>query len=465
MPIAQFSGLASGIDSKALIDAIIEAKETVNKKRQEEIDYLTSQNEAFSTLNTKILALDKLIDPFRTSNAGGISKKSTSSDATVATAVVGSNAINASYSLTVTSVADAAIGSYNQTYTATTDAISTTASGTATILVGLAGDQISIDVAVTQNVTTLAQFVDAINADPDANGRVSASIVNVGTSASPSYKVVINTLQQGTAKGTIAVSQVGGLTELDTSNATVRQATNAVFSISGITGTITRDSNTVSDVIPGMTFTLSKVGSATISVSNDSESTADKIQEIVDAYNDIVKYISDNDTVVQDPNSRDKSVTYGTLAKTRTDNDFLGQFRTAIAAAVASGGTTVRTMADLKVSTNRDGTLSFDKEKFIEQVSADSNGATEVLNNFSDSISGISGILYQFTKLEGYIDISERANRTKIETLQESIANLERLNNDYRNSLTLRFANLEKITAQFQAKQSQLSSILSGLGN
>ena len=122
-------------------------------------------------------------------------------------------------------------------------------------------------------------------------------------------------------------------------------------------------------------------------------------------------------------------------------------------------------MADLKVSTNRDGTLSFDKEKFIEQVSADSNGATEVLNNFSDSISGISGILYQFTKLEGYIDISERANRTKIETLQESIANLERLNNDYRNSLTLRFANLEKITAQFQAKQSQLSSILSGLGN
>lgn len=463
MPIAQFSGLASGIDSKALIDAIIEAKEQVNKKRQEEIDYLTSQNDALTTLNTKLLALDELFDPFRTSNAGGVSKKSTSSDATVATAVVGSSAINASYSLTVSSVADAAVGSYNQAYAATTDAISTVASGTATILVGTGGDQISIDVAITQNVTTVQQFVDAINNDPDANGRVSASIVNVGTTASPSYKVVINTLQQGTAKGTLAVSQVGGITELDTANATIDQATNAQFSISGITGTITRDTNTVQDVIPGMTFTLSKTGTATISVSNDAESTADRIQEIVDAYNDIVKYIAENDTVVQNPNSRDKSITYGSLAKTKTDNDFLSQFRAAMAAVSADSGTNVRTVADLKISTNRDGTLSFDKEKFIEQVGADSIGATEVLNDFADSVSGISGIFYQFTKLEGYIDISERANESKIETLQEAIANLERINEDYRTSLTLRFANLERITAEMQSKQSQLSSVLSGL--
>jgi flagellar hook-associated protein 2 len=463
MPIAQFSGLASGIDSKALIDAIIESKEAVNKKRQAEVDYLTSQNEALNTLNTKLLALDKLFDPFRTSKAGGISKKSTSSDATVATAVVGSNSVNASYSLTVTSVADAAIGSYNQTYSATTDAISTTASGTATILVGLAGNQIQIDVAVTQNVTTIAQFVDAINAHPDASGRVSASIINVGTTASPSYKVVINTLQQGTAKGTIALSQVGGMTELDTANATIDQATNAQFSISGITGTIIRDTNTVQDVIPGMTFTMNKVGTATISVSNDTETTADKIQEIVDAYNDIVKYIAENDTIIQNANSSDKSITYGSLAKTRTDNDFLTQFRTALSSVVADGGTTVRTVADLKIATNRDGTLSFDKEKFTEQAGSDSIGATEVLNDLADSISGITGLLYQFTKLEGYIDISERANKSKIDTLQAAIANLERINADYRNSLNLRFANLERVTAEMQSKQSKLTSILSGL--
>jgi flagellar hook-associated protein 2 len=219
----------------------------------------------------------------------------------------------------------------------------------------------------------------------------------------------------------------------------------------------------VQDVIPGMTFTMNKVGTATISVSNDTETTADKIQEIVDAYNDIVKYIAENDTIIQNANSSDKSITYGSLAKTRTDNDFLTQFRTALSSVVADGGTTVRTVADLKIATNRDGTLSFDKEKFTEQAGSDSIGATEVLNDLADSISGITGLLYQFTKLEGYIDISERANKSKIDTLQAAIANLERINADYRNSLNLRFANLERVTAEMQSKQSKLTSILSGL--
>ncbi|MCB0358950.1 MAG: hypothetical protein KDD44_04925, partial [Bdellovibrionales bacterium] len=111
MPTIQFTGLASGIDSASLIDALVEARESTNELRRAEIEFLQGENDSLEELNTKILTLNDLIDQFRTVNGGGLSKKTTSSDSTVATASAGSNAINSSFTLTVTSVANSATGS------------------------------------------------------------------------------------------------------------------------------------------------------------------------------------------------------------------------------------------------------------------------------------------------------------------------------------------------------------------
>lgn len=460
MPIAQFSGLASGIDSGALIDAIIEAREIRNDLRREDIDFLQSENDALEELNTKLLALDDLVSSFRTSNNGGIAKKATSSDPAVATATVGSNAFNAAYSLDITSVADTATGSFNNSYSSATDVVSA-GSGNVTVTVGTGADQVVLTAAVTGGSTTLTQLANALNADADAEGRAVASVVNIGTDASPDYRLLVTTLETGTAQGTLALAADAGLTELQTS--TIDQATNAVFTISGITGTITRDSNSIDDVISGVTFNVLDTGSTNVTIGNDASKTSDEISQIVETFNEIVQYINENDTVDRVENDRDATNVFGTLAKSRVDNDFLASFRGALLAA-ASSGTEVTSMSELGLSTNRDGTITFDADDFAEAVAADPDGATGVLQDFADSVSGVSGVIFQYTRLNGFIDVAQEANNNEIENLNDAIAALERSTDSQRSTLEKRFANLESITGELQSQQQALSGILAGLG-
>ncbi len=458
MPSIQFSGLASGIDSKSLIDALVKAKEAVNDKHQAEIDHLSGENSALEQLNTKLLALDELISPFRTANSGGIAKKGTSSDPTVATAVVGANSNNASYSLTVTSTANSSTGSFDQGYASTGTYVSTSGSGNVTITVGLASEQKIITVPVTANSTTLQEVVNAINESTDASGRVAASAVNVGTTASPNYQLVLTSLNQGTSKGTLALAADVAITELQAN--TIDPATDAEFSILGINSSITRSSNSVNDVISGITFNFLKNGTSTITVGNDANTTADKIGAIINAYNDIVKYINDNSSINQDSQSSDRSFIFGSLAKTRVDDDFLSVFRGNLAAAESSSGTTATKMSELGISTNRDGTLSFDADAFKTAVSNDPVGAGEVLNSFADLTSGFTGSIYQFTQLQGYIDVAVDSNDDQINNLEETIAQVKRSSEKLRERLLGQFTRLEQITGRLQTQQQALSGIL-----
>lgn len=464
MPIAQFSGLASGIDSASLIDALIEAKLSVNEKRKSEIEFLKSESSALDDFNEKLLALDDLIDPFRTANGGGVAKAATSTDSTVATAVVGSAATNASYSVDVISIANTATASFNETYSGLTDFASTTGSGTVTIIVGTGGNAKTISATVTQNVTTVDQLVTALNSDVDADGRFAASAVNVGTEAAPDYRIVLSSLKSGTDLGQMSISADPSMTEFQSGVTTLEQATDAVFHVDGINGNITRSSNSVSDVLSGVTLQLSKAGSTVISIGNDAQETADKVSEIVTAFNDIVTYIKENNTVTQNANSSDKTNVFGSLAKTRLDDDFIGQFRLNLSAATAASGTAVTSISEIGISTNRDGTLSFDEEDFLDAVAADPLGVTEVLNDFADTTSGVGGMLYQYTRFQGFIDISQTSNQSQIDNLNRSIENLERQADKTRSSLTQRFARLESISAELQSQQGALTSALSSLG-
>ncbi|MCB0322145.1 MAG: flagellar filament capping protein FliD [Bdellovibrionales bacterium] len=460
MPIAQFSGLASGIDSGALIDAIIEARELRNQIRRDEIEFLESENESLEELNTKLLDLDDLISKFRTANGNGVAKKSSSTDPAVATASVGSNAYNATYSLDVSSIADGATGSFNNSYASETAVVSA-GSGDVTLTIGTGGDQVTVSATVTAGVTNLTQLANALNADPDAAGRVVASVVNVGTSGSPDYRLLVTTLESGLDMGTLAMSADAGLTELQTT--TIDQASDAVFTISGITGSITRSSNTVEDVISGVTFNLTDTGSTDIAISNDPDKTADEISQIVEAFNDIVSFVAENDTIERVEDDSDATNVFGSLAKTRLDNDFLAAFRTNLLSA-SSSGTSITSMSQLGLSTNRDGTITFDADDFKEAVDEDPEGVTGVLNNFADSVSGVSGTIFQYTRFSGFIDVAQESNNDQIENLSDAIANLERQTDKQRRTLELRFANLEKITGDLQSQQQALSGILAGLG-
>lgn len=463
MPSVQFSGLASGIDSAALIDSLIEARQITNKFRREEIEQKESSNTALSELKTKLADLDKLLEPFRSASGGGVRKKASSSTTTVATAVAGSNATNSSYAVNVVSTAKSATGSlYNSGgYSALTSVFQAgVGSGNVEITVGQGSEERTISVDVTRGDTTVQEVIDAINSDSEAQGRLSAVAVNTGTTASPNYQIVLNTLEQGESLGTLAV-QLTGLAALNVS--TISQASDAEFSVSGINGNITRSSNTISDVIPGVTLQLATNGTTTVSVGTDADGTTDAMKEIVEAYNDIVEFITTNDAVTIESKSSGNVITRGSLAITNVDDDFLAKFRSDISSATSENGTSATTMSLIGISTNRDGTLSFDEDVFRAAVGSDLTGVSEVMRDFADRSSGVLGTIYQFTKFQGSIDLAITTNNTAIETLNKSIERLERSSGELRNTLNLRFARLERLVGDLQNQQNALSGVLAGL--
>ncbi len=470
MALIQFSGLASGIDSAALIDALVEARESSNELRRSEIEFLNSENDALEELNTKILALNDLVDQFRTINGGGVKKEATTSDATVATAAAGTTAINSSYTLTVSSVANTETANVSNGLSPWTslDSEFDPDSGfdeSLSITVGSGASQFIISVNVaTGSGDTLQDVIDLINNDSNAEGNIVASAVNTGTSSSPNYQLVLQTLNTGTEQGAISIAYTDGAGTgaivVDDASA---DATDAMFTIDGIAGTITRQSNSVSDVISGVTFNLESAGQTTITVSDDADSTGDELQELIDAFNDIVEYVNENDTIQRVESGENATNVFGTLAKTNVDNDIISRFRTELLAASSASGVEVTSMSEIGISTNRDGSLSFDIDEFIEAVNTDSTGVSEVITDFADNVAGTSGVLNQFTKFNGFIDVAQESNSNEIINLNDAIEQLERQTASLRESLTLRFARLEQVTAELQSKESALSGILAGL--
>ena len=86
------------------------------------------------------------------------------------------------------------------------------------------------------------------------------------------------------------------------------------------------------------------------------------------------------------------------------------------------------------------------------------------MNDFADTTSGVGGMIYQYTRFQGLVDIAQTSNQNQIDNLNRSIESLERQTDKIRTSLTQRFARLESISAQLQSQQSALTSALSSLG-
>jgi len=106
MPVINFSGLASGIDSNALIEAISEATRQARVVPHEDrIAELEDTNTSFDELKTKLETLQSLLRDFATIYGGGVIKSASSTDETVLTATAATSASNGTYSLTVNQLA------------------------------------------------------------------------------------------------------------------------------------------------------------------------------------------------------------------------------------------------------------------------------------------------------------------------------------------------------------------------
>ncbi len=470
MALISFSGIASGIDSASLIEALLDQQRQARITPLETaVTELQETNSSLEELSTLLDNLKSSVDIFRVINGGGVAKTGLSSDESILSAAASNSAQTGTYDITVNQLAKNATFSFDDRFSSGDTAINSSindgaadADRTVSFTVGTGGDAENIDIVLT-STTSANDFVQQFNAQSD---KATASLINVGTTASPSYAIMINSDSEGTEDGTITLNSVG--TEVQTAGAgagaftsnQLNQATDLEFTLDGVAGTITRSSNTVSDVVSGVTFTASDVGSATISVGVDSETTRGSLEEFVEAYNEIVAFIAENDTVTRDESGAEVTNIFGPLAGTSLDENIISALRSAFSESSSSGNLAVNTLADLGITTDRDGSLLFDGDVFTEAIGDDPAGTESLLARLGENLGAVDGTIAQFTRFNGLIDQSVFSNTEQISAKQTRISDVEDSLARQEQALTAQFARLEAQIGQLQSQQNALLSLL-----
>lgn len=208
-------------------------------------------------------------------------------------------------------------------------------SGTFTIGAGSA----SASVTVTSGMS-LSDIASAIN-DTSAQSGVTASVVEVSSS---DYVLEVTA---GSADSAIAMSTTSGgvlsslgLTGSDgiTAADVIQKAQPAELTVDGISG-ITRSSNTISDVISGVTLDLTGADAnttVTMTVAPDTGTVTNAIDAFVTAYNNWESFVSENQatnsdgtasssaTLFGDSTLRDASTAIGNAISSMVDDTSLG---------------------------------------------------------------------------------------------------------------------------------------------
>lgn len=465
MSLVNFSGIASGIDSSSLIDAILQQKRKLRITPLQEQQTATQETtDTMKELKTALNDLKDKVDKFRLINGGGIKTGITSSDESVITAKTIGSLSSGTYNMTVSERARNASLSFNDRYSSMTSAAAplindgdSAANRTLTVQVGTGASQESIGIELTSS-TTISDIMESFNSQ---STQATASIINVGTTAVPSYALSFSSKNSGTEKGNLSVSVGSAITAASTfTGNSLSQAKDATLSISGITGTITRSSNTITDLIPGMSLDIGGVGTSTLVVGSDTDATLNSVKDFVSAYNKVVSLIKENDLVTQDNDGSELKNIFGSLSGTSIDESIRDTIRQALSDITSSEGGSTLILADIGLSTERDGTLKLNEDTFKTMLSSNPSGVASLLQNVGDSLGGTGGKIAQFTQFQGIIDKLIQSNDSDVAEKNKQIADIENSLSAEESRLRAQYASLEKNIGAMNSQRNSLARLL-----
>ncbi len=396
-------GIGSGLNNSEIIKAIVDA-ETVADKEKIEKDQAEYENKisAFGVVKSELkdfrLICQALQDVGPSTHIGSSSNTTTATFTNTGT--TNNDDINASLVVSQLATAHSLVsGAVSSTGSLVGEGALTIDFGTFTTS-SSTNDTFSANSSKTSftvnttSTTTLAQLRDAINngvsdSDLDGDNDLTASIMFNGSN----YVLVLKA-NQGAANSIRVTASDSSSTALknafqyNTSDKTLTQsvsASDASFTIDGIS--MTRSSNTVNDLYAGYTLQLLSTNSSAISISATENTTTLEgyMQEFVDAYNQVylnVDALSASGSTLS---------TSGPLVSDSTIRRIQRTLREFSSTSITGYENGPYSLSLLGVSTQRDGTLSFNKNTFKNTVAANSNVVnsffTDVLTTDNSSVS------------------------------------------------------------------------------
>ena len=445
-PLFNISGLASGIDTNSIVSQLmsIERQPQVRLQNQQTVEQARQQ--ALRDVNTRLSNLQDAIAGLRDPGTWADQQSVDSSDPTHITAIRTGGAAAGGYQISVTRLARA------QQLTQGTTASAASADGTLTIAVGSGA---SVDVSLSAG-DSLQAVADKVN----------------GSSGSPVYATVVNGKLVLSSKTTGAANTISvtGSSAADFGFAESQSAQDASYSIDGVSKTST--SNTVTDGLAGVSFTLKGITASPVSITvgapgPDTDAIQSKVQAFIDQYNSTIDFVQSKLTekpVLNATNDADraKGVLYGDSGL----QDLLANLRSAIATPVSGRPSSLAMLSQVGVSTGAAvGTGALNQDSIAGKLTLDSSALTTALtNSFSDvkalftNTSGTGSSLGMGQRLNALVDGMTNATTgiltARINDEQSTIDDLKRQSDDMNVRLTAKEASLR---AQYTAMETALS--------
>jgi flagellar hook-associated protein 2 len=441
--MAGISGIGgSGLDIDSIVTKMVAAEKA---PKQDQLS--ATQSKATAQL-TAIGSLKGAISEFQTalttlnSPTSFQARAVTLSKSDYLTATASTSASVGSYQVTVTQLAGSskvALASVPATSTTTssdnkTSTTSPTTFGKGTLSIKVGDTKLS-DIQVDATNNTLSGIRDAINKAGQSQG-ISASVVNDDSGS----RLVLSSTKTGDGNDiSVAVSGDDGsgkqsLTKLaytpsntdstDPAAAhSLTKAKSAQMTIDGLK--VTSASNTVSNAVDGLSFTLKATTPAdspmTVGVSQDESGVKGNIQKFVDSYNKLMGVIK-TQTSVTKVGDNSAPIT-AALVGDATARGLTTTIRSELSTMQGTGA--VKALADLGITTQKDGTLAIDDTKLSKMVSS----------NFSDLPSFFTGDQGLAARLKGKLDpytmtngILEQRSNSLSDTLKKVDAQTATLN-------------------------------------
>jgi flagellar hook-associated protein 2 len=448
----QAGGLASGIDTNTIVDKIIEAASKPMQQVQKTQAAYSVQISTVANLSDKLKAFRDASDAVAGTGLAPILATSTYSDFTI----TGQAASQGEYSVQVESMARAA-KMRSTSFTSAQDPAAVGATGNL---------QFSIDgtnsVAFDVTDKSLADIAALIN---DNVSQVTASVISTGTG----YRLSVIRKDTGysteTAAEAFQVVQGAGL-----GLATTQEAQNASVYVDGLQ--ITRQTNTITNAIPGVTLNLTAQSNLDTSVNfvRDTSSATTKINSFITAYNDVVTLLNQQ----LRPNA-DTAASNNAMAGTFL-NSLQRDMHNLLTAKVNSTGA-VQTLADLNVSLQDDGTLALDKlafqSKFADMVDANPEAANQI---FTDSTKGLGALVTKLVDrqvegstvtlpdgkklfVDGALNAETKLLQDNIKTLDSTVATWQVRLDQERARLTASFTAMESIISRLNDSSTYLNQL------
>jgi flagellar hook-associated protein 2 len=445
--LASTTGLASGIDTKALTEQLLFLDRAPARLAEANSAKAQARLDSVKAMNTRILAARDAIDKVTTASSF-TAKRITSSNTTALDASVSSTAMPGGMTISVKALASA------HQVVSTGQTLSTTDLGAGTLTFRIASA--TADVVITPTTNTMAGLAEAINA---SNQGLSASVVNDG-SGTP-YRLVVNSTKTGAANAITSLVGSGGFAALVPNLGAMQQITAAADAEIRLGNPTTglklnSASNTMDQAVPGVTLSLKAIAdNIDVTVSQDAASTRSTVQGLIDAVNSAQDYYSSNSRF--DVATKIAGALFG-------DYDLrskLGDVQRELAKTFSAQPSGFQSLADIGVTSDGSGKMSLNATVFDAKLA---ENPTAVSNLFTAASAAAYKPLETLTRsVDGTMALKQTGIEDQIKSYAERIAAVDARQVQRQAYYQAKFLAMEKTIASMKSQGDSLNGFITGL--